>query len=410
MIVAGEPLLARALARARRFVRRGMSAATAADTIWHPAPECSVPHRVHVSIFWLMADRPEHHYVPALKGKRGEFDALANLADAERPRVTPMIEIIPVPWDWTNDVPTRPLGEHLESTVNRLTSGWGGEQPVWLDTLWLEPGDAVAGKPALEHLFDVARGELEALPVGGPGRDATHTQSVAAIQVIDQRGVVLRLDPEDLGDPTALTAAVTGWLQAVGVSASEADLVVDFSAIDSAVAPGISLAASAIIPTLPYLRDWRTFTVASGGFPVNLSEIKTDSIHRLPRCDWTLWQTVAGRTPPRVPAFGDYGIGHPELTELDPRVIRPTATIRYTADDEWVVVKRRSTRHGFEQFRTASTTLLTQPEWEAKAHCDGCAFISACAAGGPTGNLTTWRRVGTLHHLTHTAAQLASLP
>jgi hypothetical protein len=357
-----------------------------------------------------MSDRPEHHYVPVLKGKRGEFDALAGLADAHRPGLTPLIEVIPVPWDWTNDIPTKPLGEHLKSTVDRLATSWGGKQPVWLDTLWLEPGDTVSGKPALEHLFDEARGHLHALPVGGPGRDTAHTQSIAAIQATDQRGAVLRLDPEDLGDPTALTAAVTGWLQTVGVTAPAVDLVVDFGAIDSALAPSITLAASAIIPTLPYLNDWRTFTLVSGGFPVNLSEIKTDSIHRLARCDWTLWQTVISRNPPRLPAFGDYGIGHPELTELDPRIIRPTAAIRYTADDEWVIVKRRSTQHGFDQFQTASATVLSQPEWEGKAHCGGCSFIDACAAGGPTGNLTTWRRVGTLHHLTHTAVQLSNLP
>jgi hypothetical protein len=358
-----------------------------------------------------VADRPEHHYVPILKGKKGEFDALGRLDSGLKSGITPLVEIITVPWDWTNDVPTKSLEDHLGSTVHQLNVGWGNQFPIWLDTLWLDPGDAAGGKPPLEYLFDLARGQIPALPVGGPGRDANHTSSVAAVHSIDGRGAVLRLDPEDLGDPTALTASVTGWLQAVGVTAQEVDLVVDFGAITPALAPTVTLAASTVMPTLPYLEDWRSITLASGGFPVDLISIKTNSVDRVPRCDWTMWTSVSSRHQPRLAAFGDYAISHPELTELDPRVVRPSATIRYTATDYWVIVKGRwAQKYGFDQFNACSATLIALAEWSGPTHCEGCVFIAACAAGGPTGNLTTWRRVGTVHHLTHTAGQLANLP
>jgi hypothetical protein len=140
--------------------------------------------------------------------------------------------------------------------------------------------------------------------------------------------------------------------------------------------------------------------------------VKAASVERLARCDWTLWSGVVAKTLPRVPAFVDYAISHPELSDPDPRTMRASATIRYTAATVWVVVKERWLRKygGFAQFQLAATKLMAQPEWGLPTHCLGCAFIDACAAAGPTGNLTVWRRVGTVHHLTTTAAQLASLP
>ncbi len=358
-----------------------------------------------------MADRPEHRYVPILKGKKGEFDALQGLAAADKERITPLVEIFTVPWDWDTDAPAKRLEDHLDSAAQQLAGGWGADHPLWLDTLWLDPEASAGGKDALEYLFDRCRGALAAIPVGGPGRPPGHVASVAAVHAADQRGAVLRLDPDDLGDPSGLASAVAGWLAAVGVAPDEVDLVVDFSAIAQAHAPSIQIAAGAIIPTLPRLLEWRSVTLASGCFPADLSAVKRQSVEHLPRCDWTLWRNVAAGTLPRVPAFGDYAISHPVLFDPDPRMIRPSATIRYSAADAWVIVKGRwAQRYGFQQFNQASATLVTQPEWCASAHCVGCAFIDACAAGGPTGNLTTWRKVGTVHHLTLTAAQLASLP
>ncbi len=357
-----------------------------------------------------MSTRPEHHYVPILKGKKGEFDALGQLVSPEKGRITPLVEIATVPWDWDNDVPTKSLEDHLDGAVGRLASGWGADLPVWLDTLWLEPTDQANGKPALEHLLDLARGVLLALPVGGPGRPPSHTASVAAIRATDRRGAVLRLDPEDLGDPGALTGAIDDWMLAVGVSPGDVDLVVDFNEVTPSLAASVTLAASVLIPTLPYLNDWRSFTLASGGFPVDMSEVDAGAVSRLRRCDREIWETVVSRTLPRLPAFADYAINHPSLSEINPRTMRPSATIRYTADKAWVIVKGRWVRYGYEQFQSESATLMSQPEWEGGSHCAGCHFINACAAGGPTGNLMTWRRVGTLHHLMHTAAQLANLP
>ena len=42
--------------------------------------------------------------------------------------------------------------------------------------------------------------------------------------------------------------------------------------------------------------------------------------------------------------FGDYAIAHPIPTELDPRTMRMSASIRYTTSDEWLILKGRNVR------------------------------------------------------------------
>ena len=47
------------------------------------------------------------HYVPILKGKMGEYTALAELRDEQKDSLTPLIEVPPVPWDYAEDAESR---------------------------------------------------------------------------------------------------------------------------------------------------------------------------------------------------------------------------------------------------------------------------------------------------------------
>jgi hypothetical protein len=48
-------------------------------------------------------------------------------------------------------------------------------------------------------------------------------------------------------------------------------------------------------------------------------------------------------------------IAHPALLEADPRTLRPTASIRYTTEQSWTIVKRRWVRHGFDHLQPSLT-------------------------------------------------------
>src|ERR1700730_7043211 len=57
----------------------------------------------------------------------------------------------------------------------------------------------------------------------------------------------------------------------------------------------------------------RSFTVASGSFPANLSEYKKNCQYERLRYDWLYWfaEVKDGPSLPRSPSFGDYAIQHP---------------------------------------------------------------------------------------------------
>jgi hypothetical protein len=134
----------------------------------------------------------------------------------------------------------------------------------------------------------------------------------------------------------------------------------------------------------------------------------------LPRREWELWKTLQ-RRPGILPRhdliFGDYAITHPVPKELDPRTMRMSASIRYTTRDNWLVVKGRNVRqYGFEQYFELCKELVQRPEYEGRDFSWGDKYISDCADGmtGP-GNATTWRKVGTNHHLTRVMREIANL-
>ncbi len=112
----------------------------------------------------------------------------------------------------------------------------------------------------------------------------------------------------------------------------------------------------------------------------------------------------------RLPSFGDYAINHPKVLELDMRKVKPSATIRYTDENQWCIVKGKNVRdYGFGQYRALSKKVLDSPYFCGKSFSWGDDYIQKCANGqGKTGNLMSWRRVGTNHHIEKVTRDIAN--
>src|SRR6185503_18493121 len=111
------------------------------------------------------------------------------------------------------------------------------------------------------------------------------------------------------------------------------------------------------------------------------------------------------------PSFGDYAISSPDLLDdVDPRMMKLSAAIRYTTDSDWLLIKAGLLRKkGFGQFHDLSKFLLGRPEYKGSSHCWGDEYISLCAVRTQQpGSLMIWRKVGTNHHLTLVQQQVAS--
>ena len=94
---------------------------------------------------------------------------------------------------------------------------------------------------------------------------------------------------------------------------------------------------------------------------------------------------------------------------MDMRFLKPNATIKFTIDDGWYIVKGNNVKdYGFEQFHRLSEQVLASRHYPDSAFSWGKEYIRKCANGGKTGNLTTWRQVGTNHHIEKVTHDIAS--
>jgi hypothetical protein len=77
--------------------------------------------------------------------------------------------------------------------------------------------------------------------------------------------------------------------------------------------------------------------LSSGAFPNTLKDIG-EGTDRVARRDWLLWQEVSRRCPELALGYSDYGSITPSWTEADLFRKGPYA-IRYTIDDQWLIVR-----------------------------------------------------------------------
>lgn len=358
------------------------------------------------------------HYVPALKAKAGEFGALRQLFPPDKAALTPILDVTPVPWNFTKDAPACSLDEHLGDVPEAVVAAWGGERPFFADLGLIEAAARMAnGTHPVDSFFAAcAAAGLRAVPVSAPDRDAAHQGAVRTVVGRDGRGVCFRLTfAHAFQSPAATLQALT--TAALGrpldaAAASQIDLVLDLGEVAEAHVPMYAVTLPQALQGLPHLQDWRSLTLLGGSFPSDLSGIPTGTRRNVPRLEWPLWTSLRARHLPRTPTFGDYGAHNPELVALDMRVIQPSATIRYTTMADWAVFRGQGVRnHGYGQFRTLSAQLMADAVYMGPAFSFGDRFIHDCANNiGGTGNLPSWVTVAANHHMTYVVRQIASLP
>jgi Beta protein len=357
----------------------------------------------------------EHnHYVPILKGKQGEFTALAALDDAVRGGITPLIEVAPVPWDWESETPAKSLEAHLHPVAGNIAKAWRTTRPVFVELAWIAEDSMGDGShPVASVLTALRTAGVQAIPVTGMGRSDPYAAAVRDVIAEDGRGVCVRLERDDLRSVNLLADGLDATCAALDARPGEVDLILDFKDFDGGQAPVIEMAAGVALSALPRADEWRSLTLAGGAFPVNLTGIQGEA--RIPRADWDVWRALAidrANELPRRPAFADYAVQHPEPEEIDPRLMRMSAAVRYATPNDWLILKKKNVRdHGFDQFHDISAELAQRSEFRGADFSGADRAIQDCAdrSSGP-GNATTWRWIATNHHIATVVDQIANLP
>lgn len=355
-------------------------------------------------------------YVPVLKGKRGEFRALEEMDAADCHRLRPLVEVPPIQWDYDAECPAKTVDAHLASLPDQLTRAWPHKGAFSLDLGLLPDDDRMADSThPLTFVLDAARDRgLPVVPVSGLARPKVFHSAIREAIGRHGSGVCLRLEGDDFDSlPPDLATQLEELLAHYGTPREEVDLVLDFGELTDGTAGLVLQFVFAFVNTDPHIGEWRSLAVTGSAFPETLGSLEADSISIIPRIEWQTWKKLRSKEASlaRLPDFGDYAIANPALAEVDFRLMRMSANLRYTTGDDWMVLRGRNVRdYGFEQFNDLCQKLLERREYAGPDFSWGDAYIARCAEGsdGP-GNATTWRTVGTSHHLALACRQVASL-
>lgn len=346
---------------------------------------------------------PEPAYLPVLKGRQGEFTALADIQPVTRRAIVPLIEMVSAPLDDESTV--RAV---VDKTIRKLKV-WAGSR-LLLDTSWL-PGDI-----QMPNGIDVRGYATTAAAGAGIGAtpvlrlyDAAPAHRDTQLHTESGDGIAVRLNVEDMDeDPEDLEDALTALLRRLGRTPAEVDLLLDLGAVDTDVAAhaGARLVRD-VLHGLPEPEAWRGIVVLAGAFPTDLQTVQPWTLGELPRRDAMLHDHLRRRPLPRVPTFGDYAVAHPLLV-AEPAF--PTAPqLRYTTSDRWLVLKgRRNDPENHEQFYRVCEAIVQHPEFAGAALGKADARIADPRRDGP-GNASTWRAIATTHHLDYLVHRLTTL-
>jgi len=352
-------------------------------------------------------------YVPCLRWKQGEYQALLRLSSAIKSVLVPLIEVSEIGYDFEARTDNKTVDDHLSTFPKRVGEKWG-TRPCFVDMHLIAESERMnTGEHPFAFVFDGLRLRgVSAIPVVRFEQDLACKAAIQSIVAQDKRGLCLRVNIEDAAKPN-LALTLKSLLQSYHQKVEICDFILDLRAPNFDPIEGFGGVLHTIIANLPDRERWRSFTIIGTAFPSSMAEIGLGPSIK-PRGEWKLYKFLVDNlrsSDIRIPTFGDYGINHPDVLALDMRIIKPSATVRYTIDDNWLIVKGLNVRdNGGGQYRQLCQSVISSGHYCGQPYSMGDKYIYDCAQGTvSTGNLTTWRWVGTNHHLTKVVRDVANL-
>jgi len=351
-------------------------------------------------------------YVPCLRWKQGEYQAVMRLSTGAKLLMTPLIEVPEIGFDFETRQPKKTIDGHLEPLAKRILTKWG-KDPCLVDFRLIDQQERMAnGEHPIRFLFrEFREKEIQAIPILRINDDPECIGAIAQEATVDNLGVSLRVNIASLAR-SDFEELLLGVIEATGASIEETIIIVDLEAPNFEPVDIFANLVTTLLGGFPFLERWRSIAIIGTSFPSTIAEVSI-GLNLLPRYEWILYEILIDRLRQDhkpIPSFGDYAINHPDLLQKDMRIVKPYASLRYTIEQEWLIGKGRNVRdYGFGQYREICRQVVQSPYFSGREFSAGDKYIEDCANGNEkTGNLTTWRWVGTNHHIERIVTDLAN--
>ncbi|HIO99600.1 MULTISPECIES: beta family protein [Gammaproteobacteria] len=346
-------------------------------------------------------------YLPVLKWRQGEYQALMRLKTHVKDAVLPLIVVPPVEYDFEEERPKKTVQEHIEPFAKRYSAKWGKRNSLIDLHESLEGATMDSGSLVVTHIFDSLRSaSLNAVPVVKISHNNDHLSAIKSIVSVDNKGVAIRVKMHHLMSPT-LDGDIRKLVAYLGLNYQNVDLVIDLE-VPQSFEPyaAFAKALSVAIKRISNIADFRSFSIV--GTSLILSEIKKPGGEQV-RHEWFLYQQLLKElSGVRSPTFGDYTIETPEFISLDMRRLKPAGKIVYTTENTWLISKGSNFRENNEQMVGHCKTIIESGYYQGRDYSEGDKRIYDTFHGVEgTGQLKTWKEVGVSHHITQVVDQLS---
>lgn len=353
-----------------------------------------------------------NHYVPSVRWRLGEYQALLALKDAAKLRIVPLITIPSIEYDFEEERPKNTVHDHVKPFPKRYKDKWG-TRAAWIDIDKSLHADTMAdGQDVVSYVFDGLRKfKATAVPVVTIGTDADVKARIVKTVAIDKRGIGLRARFEDIMRPTFMQSA-RDLIKEFGVSVSEVDLLLDLGAPSYEPYATFSGALIAALRRLADLPQFRNFVLIGTAIPQSFADI-TKKGAELPRHDWLFYKEFVSLLTDNVrrPNYGDCTIVHPSADlGLDFRKVKAPGKVIYSTSGKYAVYKGGAFRGNEEQMHGHCENVVKNPAFQGSNFSYGDEYISLCAERqAKPSTLTRWKTVGINHHITQVLDDLATL-
>lgn len=332
-------------------------------------------------------------YVPNLRWKRGEKNALKDLSPQGKKDVVPLFLLGSDQFKSkkaTNNSVEIPAPSHF---AKQIAECWGLSE-FYLDVSSIQDVQA-NHHPLIDIASECRKEKLKLIPVVRTGSTKPYLQAAKQVVSADKRGVCLAITLQEI-------SKMPNWINSWPFPPEETDLIIDYLnqakevlAFDQILAPAFH--------GLHVGNRWRSVTIVGTSIPDNFTGLD-QGLYNIPRHQKAIWKLLSAAGLPYRLDYGDYATI--SVTAPSPGIKWGyPITAKYTLRDEFLICRGvRTTGLGAEdlapQLIKHACSIVTCTNRGALSQCWADEEINRIANNTtPPRNLEHWVRIGINRHI-----------
>ncbi|WP_447887395.1 beta family protein [Serratia fonticola] len=349
-------------------------------------------------------------YVPILRAKAGEFEALKQLKLNYSEKIWPFFEIPQLSEDTKKLKALRGSVQLKKDFLNLIANGIrsvNSSPSMFFDLFdWKADSYVETGEHVLSYMYRTltATGTLVHPVIGFDRWDIFDYQNALKSLVVPEGTMYcLRIDStsiDDAYDVDYFTSTIHDILDSLGLSGKEVIALFDFGDVTNKSIVSMHADMQHLITAIDEFK-FAGIMIAGCSFPIIINDaVKiADSTDLVERKEMHVWKAIY--TDMKIPfIFADYAIRNPKGAD-GVKAIHANGKIRYTIENKYFVARGHSKQKGNKgaQMYDLARAIVSSPYYLGPEFSWGDERIEACSKEEIKGGPTQWISYDTNHHV-----------